>query len=237
MKNALVATGGAALIIASYAASGSATEGPTLDLTGIRTVKITGDASWINVTTDGARPFLAQLGAARHRALFQWTSGWFGNDCTVASRMRVEDGTLIVETADSSWFGFSDCTPTIALNLAGGASISIEQRAAEVRVNGQFSDVSFKGHAADFTLNGHARNVALSAEAIKATLTFDHPEKTESVDLTSEALDATVEFGPGVPVDYRIDAKASMVNTQTVSTPGALPRVRVVGKFVQFTLR
>lgn len=237
MRNAIVAIGGAALIIASYVASSRATEGPTLDLTAIRSVKITGDASWINVTTDGARPLLAQLGATRQHALFHWTSGWFGNDCTVASRMHVEDGTLMVEAADSSWFGFSDCTPTIALNLTEGAALSVEQHAADVRFNGQFSDVSFKGHAADFKFDGHARAVSLSADAIRATLTFNHPEKTESVDLTSEALDATVAFGPGVPVDYRVDAKASMVDTQKVSTPGALPRVRVTGKFVRFTLR
>jgi hypothetical protein len=237
MKNALVAAGGAALIIASYAASSSATEGPTLDLTGIRNVKITGEASWINITTDSARPLIAQLGAVRHRTLFHWTSGWFGNDCTVASRMHVEDGTLFVDAVDSSWFGFSDCAPTIALNLEEGASLSIQQHAADVRINGQLSDVSFNGHAADIKFDGHARTVALSADAMKATLTFDQPEKTESVELTSDALDATVELGPGVPVDYRIDAKASMVDTQKVSTPGALPRVRVTGKFVRFSLR
>lgn len=237
MRNAIVAMGGAALIIASYAASTRATEGPALDVASIRAVKITGDASRIRVTTDSARPQLAQLGAIRQHALFHWTSGWFGNDCTVASRMHAEDGTLFIEAADSSWFGFSDCTPTIALNLAAGTALSVNQHAAEIRTNGQFSDVRFKGHAADFALEGQARSVALSADAIQATLIFDHPEKTESVDLSSEALDATVQFGPGVAVDYRIDAKASWVDTQQASTPGAQPRVRVTGKYVRFTLR
>ena len=237
MKNIPLAMGGAALVIASYAAPGSATEGPTLDLAGIMTVKIMGDASWIRVTTDSARPLLAQLGATRQAALFHWTSGWFGNDCTVASRMHLEGQTLFIDAADSSWFGFSDCRPTIALNVAEGASLSVEQNAAEIRSYGRFSNVSFKGHAVDFKLDGHAAAVAISADAVQASLKFDRPDKTETVDLTAQALDATVQFGPGVPVDYRIDAKASLVDTQQISTPGALPRVRVTGNYVRFTLR
>lgn len=237
MKNAMIAIAGAALIVAAYAASSDATEGPTMDLAGVRAVKITGDASSIRVTTDDAQPLRAILGARRQGSLFNWTSGWFGNDCPVESRMRLDSGTLLVEAADSSWFGFSDCAPVITLNLAGGASLEVEQHAAEIRATGQFSDFRFTGHAGDVRLDGHARAVALSADALETSLSFDHVEKTETVDLSSQALDASVRFGDGVAVDYRVDAKASMVDAPQASTPGVMPRVRVVGKFVRFSLR
>jgi hypothetical protein len=237
MRNTVIALSGAALIIAAYAASSGAAEAPTLDLAGVTGVKITGDASSIKVTTDSARPFRAELGAMRQGALFHWTSGWFGNDCTVDSRMHADNGMLLVEAADSSWFGFADCAPVIVLNLADGASLAVNQHAAEIRARGQFSEFRFEGHAGDITLDGYARAVSLSADALETTLAFDHVEKTETVDLSSPALDASVRFGDGVAVDYRVDAKASMVDARQASTPGVMPRLRVEGKFVRISLR
>lgn len=237
MRTSIIAIFGAALIIAAYAVSSDATEGPTLELSGVKAVKINGDASTIRVTTDSARPLRAELGAIRQGALFSWSSGWFGNDCTVNSRMHVDNGVLSVEAADSSWFGFGDCAPTITLNVASGTALSVAQHAADIRADGQFSDFRFDGHAGEVRLDGHAQTVALSADAMQATLSFDHVEKSEIVEIRAQALDASLSFGAGVAVDYRVDAKASMVDTERASTPGAMPRVRIDGRFVRFSLR
>jgi hypothetical protein len=227
------------LVILSFvsASTGYSADGDQLDLSGVTMIRISGDESAIAVTTSSSEPYRATLGGTRRGWFSGWSSSWFGDYCPVGGTMHVDKDTVYIEAATSSRFGFSNCTPRIDLNVASGADISIDQPAAKIRLDGHFSTITLTTHAADFSLDGHADNVDLTANAMRSNLAYDSVEKTESIKIDANSLDATIDFGGRTPLDYRVDGKAVLVDSKEPSVAGAKPEIRIRGDFVRATLR
>lgn len=212
-----------------------------LNTDGIKAITISGDASDIHLTTSTTEPYQATLGGAR-RSWFSgwfsgWSSSWFGDYCPLGGSMHIENGVLYVVAENSKWFGFSNCSTDIDVNVESGANISVDQNAAEIRLDGHFGDIGYNGNAADFSLDGHAQKVRLNANALRASLLYDRVEKTEEVDIHANSLDATVDFGGQTPLDYQVDAKASLLDAKNPSMPGANPKIRISAQMVRATIR
>ncbi len=207
------------------------------DLPGVRAVAISGDASSINITTRNDQPYGASLGGRRKGWFASWYSSWYFADCRDNSDMWVDGTVLHIDINASSWLDPSDCVIELNANLPAGAAVRIDQSAFTARLNGRFSDLAIAGKAADITFGGHASGIDIRADAVRASLDFDRVEADEIVSIRARALDADLGFGSNVPVDYRVNAKASWVDARQPSVPGAKPRVEIDGDFVRVRIR
>jgi hypothetical protein len=208
-----------------------------LDIGGIKTVMISGDESAIHLTTSATQPYQATLGGTRQGWFSGWSSSWFGDYCPVGGTMRIDNDVLHVATKNAQWFGFSNCTTHVDVNVGAGATISVDQNASQIRLDGHFGAISYHGNAADFSLDGHAQTVNLNANAMRSSLIYDNVDKTEEVDIHANSLDATVDFGGKTALDYQVDAKASLVDAKSPSLPGVHPKVRISAQMVRATIR
>lgn len=207
------------------------------DLSGVRAVAISGDASSINITTRSDQPYGASLSGRRKGWFSSWYSSWYFADCRDNSNMRVEGPILHIDIAASSWLDPSDCAVEINANVPAGAALRIDQSAFTARLTGHFSELVIAGKAADITLDGHAVGIDIRADAVRASLDFDRVEADERVLIHARALDAYLGFGDSAPVDYKVTAKASWVDALKPSAPGAMPRVEIDGDFVRVRIR
>lgn len=207
------------------------------DLSGVRVVAISGDASSINITTRSNQPYGASLSGRRKGWFSSWYSSWYFADCRDNSNMRVDGTVLHIDIAASSWLDPSDCMIEVNANVPAGAALRIDQSAFTARLNGHFSDLTIAGKAADVTFDGHASGIDIRADAVRASLDFDRVEADERVSIRARALDAYLGFGDSVPIDYKVTAKASWVDARQPSVPGAMPRVEIDGDFVRVRIR
>lgn len=151
--------------------------------------------------------------------------------------MRVENGTLFIDVAPSSWTNLSDCTVEINANIPSGNSILIDQTALMVKLDGDFSSITIASKAGDVTLEGHASSVSVKGEAIKARFVFDRVEKTENIDFDARALDVYLGIGQDVPISYSIAATASLTDSSLANTPNSKPTINIKGDYVRVTIR
>ncbi len=207
------------------------------DLSGVRTVAISGDASSINITTRSDRPYGASLSGRRKGWFSSWYSSWYFADCRGNSEMRVDGSVLHIDIAASSWLDPSDCVIELNANVPTGAAIGIEQSAFTARLDGHFSDLAITAKAADISLDGHASGIDIRGEAVRASIVFDRVEADENIAIRARALDADLGFGGDIPVDYQVTAKASWVDARQPGVRGAKPRVEIDGDFVRVRIR
>ncbi|MBW9053882.1 hypothetical protein [Rhizobium mesosinicum] len=207
------------------------------DLSDVRAVAISGEASSINITTRSDQPYGASLGGRRKGWFSSWYSSWYFADCRDNSDMRVDGTVLHVDIAASSWLDPSDCVIELNANVPAGAALRVDQSAFTARLIGHFSELGIAGKAADVTLDGHASGIDIRADALKASLDFDKVEANENVSIRARALDAYLGFGNNVPVDYKVTAQASWVDARQPSVWGAKPHVEIDGDFVRVRIR
>ena len=208
-----------------------------LDLSAVTAVRITGEAGSVALTTiEGDAP-QARLGARRVGWFATWMSSWFYGDCRSESRMAIEGATLTVEMRPGSWLEPSDCRVELTANLRRGAAVTVEQRASQVRLDGEFSAFSLDAKAADVTLDGHAASVSLSGEAMRSHLTFDRTEGNETIAMKARSLDTYLGFAPGTAISYGVKAGAALVDSALPDTPGSRPSIAITGDYVRATIR
>ena len=226
------------IIIAVAAATPSfGAEAVRLDLTAIHTISISGDSSAIHIRAADEAPHEARIEGVRHGWFSGWSSSWFGTTCPQTGSMRVDGDTLYIRAEDATLFGFTNCSARIDVATGRDVAVTIDQPAAQVRLDGDYSNVTLKVHAADFSFDGHARAMAISSNAMRSDLTFTRVEQNETLTIDSQSLDAFVNFGGAAPLDYQVVARASLVDAARASVPGVLPRIRIQSKFVRATIR
>ncbi|WP_454851548.1 hypothetical protein [Rhizobium binxianense] len=207
------------------------------DLSGVRVVAISGDASSIRITTRSDRVYGASLAGRRKGWFSSWYSSWFFADCRDNSGMRVEGTVLHIDIAASSWMDPSDCMIEVDANVPAGSAVRIDQHAFSARLEGHFSEIALAGRAADLSLDGHAGSVDIRADAARAYLDYDRVEQDETVMIRARALDAYLGFGGDVPVDYAVTGKAAWVDSPRAAVPGVRPLVDIRGDFVRVRIR
>jgi hypothetical protein len=208
-----------------------------MDVSMVTMIKVTGDASSINLTTTETSPYAATIDGRRTGWFARWYSSWFFDDCRTSSRMRIDGATLVVDVAASSWLDVSDCTAEIKANVRKETAVSIQQAASQVKLAGDFSSIALDNKAADITLDGHAGSIMIAGDAIKAHLAFDKVQQNEIVELNAKALDVYLGFGKDTPISYSIEATASMVDSALANEPNAKPAISITGEFVRATIR
>jgi hypothetical protein len=219
------------LLMSALPASAESGDEQRLDLTGITAISITGDASSIVLTTADA-PFEATLGGRRSGWFANWYSAFFASDCRSAGRMRVEGGTLHVDVG-APWPDPSDCVVALKANLPRASTVTIEQAAAQVSLDGDFSAVSLDSKAADISFRGHASSLLVKGDALRSNLTFDKVDNTETIALDARALDLTLSFVAGTKVSYTVEAGAALVDSALPNTLGAKPAIDIKASFLR----
>lgn len=233
MKTSLVA-----LLLAISALPAVAADPEHLDLTGVTAISITGDASAIKLTTADDAAYEATLNVRPAGWFSRWSWGWPGGwsggwfaGCGSAGRMRVESGTLHVTVDASSWM--DDCVVELTANLPRASSVAIEQAAAEISLEGDFSTVSLDSKAADFTLRGHADALKLKGDALRSDVTFEEVRNNETIAIAAPLLDMRLSFVSGTTVSYNVTAAASLVDSALANTVGAKPAIDIKAGYVR----
>lgn len=222
-------------LVAAFADTGSS--GEALDISAVRTVVVSGDASDIRITTKAGEPYRAQTQGRRGGWFSSWYSSWFFNSCLDRSRMHVDGTTLRVEVMQTSWTDLSDCTLEVSANVPPGSAIRVDQQAVRAWFEGDFASLGISSKAADISLEGHASTVDILGAAVRAQLHYDGIRRDERIDIAAQSLEAELGFGRDVPVDYTVTAKASYVDSPGPSVPGAKPQVTIRGDYVHARLR
>ncbi|WP_028748258.1 hypothetical protein [Rhizobium mesoamericanum] len=211
--------------------------GEALDISAVRSVVISGEASDIRLTASDTEPYRAKTGARRIGWFSSWYSNWFFNGCRDRSVTRIDGTVLTIEVTQTAWTDLSDCKPEISANVAPGITVRIDQQALKAQLNGDFANVAISSKAADITFDGHAAGLDILGTAVRARLRYDTIRQDETVSITAQSLQADLSFGSGVPLDYSVIAKASYVDSLEPSVPGARPRVSIKGDYVHTRIR
>jgi hypothetical protein len=213
------------------------TTGEAIDVSAIRQVVISGDASSIRISTNSDEPYRAQTQGWRDGWFTGWYSSWFFNGCEDESRMQVDGTTLTIAVGASKWFDLSDCTPEVAVNIPAGGAVRVDQQAVMARFDGEFSSLGLSTKAADITLQGHASKVDISGTAVRAHLVYDRLNDDETINVSARTVDSYLGFGKDVPIDYTVTAKASLIDSVRPSVAGAKPVVTIRAEYARTTIR
>ena len=222
-------------LVAAFADSGSS--GEALDVSAVRTIVVSGDASDIRITTKADEPYRAETSARREGWFSSWYSSWFFDGCRDRSHMQVDGTTLRVEVMKTSWTDLSDCTPEVLANVPPGSAVRVDQQAVKARFQGDFASLGVSSKAADIAFEGHASTIDILGAAVRARLNYDAIRRDERIDIAVQSLEAELGFGKDVPVDYTVTAKASYVDSPAPSVPGAKPQVTITGDYVHARIR
>ncbi|RBO98977.1 hypothetical protein [Pseudochrobactrum asaccharolyticum] len=199
----------------------------------VNLVKISGDASFIRLTTQEDEKWQSIMTAKPSG----WLSGWFYNDCKAKGDMVVTGQTLLITSRNSDWYDLSECSTDLQINLPRDASVTIDQPAFKADLQGQFSGLDIDTRAADIALSGSAQTVKIRGDAFRTRLQFDDTTQPEQIDIAGRALDTSLQFPKGTAVSYRIHAKASMFDSKLPNTPNAKPEILISGDAVRTKIR
>lgn len=231
----IVLDGSVQLIQASDAISGP------VDLSGVTRLEVRGAASDISISTRSDGKAQAVLSGTRRGWGAIWHSGWFSSPCPEQARMARNGSTLIVDMGERGgffgWNDWDDCTLALQARLAPEAEVLIDQKAARMRLDGDFSTVDVNSDAGDFALAGHATSVAVSGAALRARLTFERVMQTEAIKVSGTMLDASIRFLVPTQISYGVEAVASYVDSALANTPGTKPSITIRGEMVHATIR
>ncbi len=211
--------------------------GEALDVSAIRSVVISGDASSIKISTKPNEPYRAETRGRRDGWFSRWYSSWFFNGCQDQSRMQIEGTTLRIAVASSKWFDLSDCSPEVLANIPPGGAVRVDQQAVMARFDGDFASLGLAAKAADITLQGHVSSVSIDSAAVRAHLVYDRLTADETVAVIAHSIDSYFDFGKDVPVDYTVTAKASLIDSARPSVAGAKPVVTIKAEYARTTIR
>jgi hypothetical protein len=230
---------GLILFATAGATAGSAMQGSDapLDISGITAVAISGDASSVAITTAPEQAHQATVKRHRSGWFAQWNSGWVYDDCSASSRMTIEGSLLRIDVGMRTWFGMSDCSDDINLNVKQNTTVAIDQQALKADLSGDFSALTITAKAGDIALSGHADTVSLRGDALRVGLAFQGAEQNEAVTIDARMLEADLDFSAAPSLAYSVTAKAALVSSARHSTPGAKPSLTVAGDFVHATIR
>jgi hypothetical protein len=209
-----------------------------VDLSSVNRIEVRGAASKVSVNTDTASPFEARLMGTRSGWGALWRSSWFDDGCAMTGSMRVERGSLIVDTGNAPYdFDWDDCRLELKANLRPEAAVLIDQRASAIKLAGDFSVLDIKSDAGDVNVEGHADGISLSGAALRAQIAFDEVRKSETIRLMGKMMDATLIFPAGVAISYVVQSVASYIDSALPNTPGAKPEILIRGDMVRTTIR
>lgn len=211
--------------------------GETIDVSAIRSIVITGDASSIRISTNTDNPYRAETRGRREGWFSRWYSSWFFSGCEDQSRMTVNGPTLSIAVASGQWFNLSDCSSEVVANIPPGGSIQVNQQAVMARFEGEFEKLRLSSNAADVTLQGHASSVEINSDALRARLVYDKLDADETIDVRARSVDSYLDFGKDAPVDYTVTAAASLIDSARPSVTGAKPAVTIRAQFARTTIR
>ena len=200
---------------------------------GIKSVKISGDASLILLTTEDSQQQQAVMTAKPSG----WLSGWFYNDCKAKGEMVVSNQTLLIKARNSSWYDLSECSTYLRINLPNNADVTIDQPAFKSELQGQFAGLNIETRAADISLQGSASSVRIRGDAFRTRLHFDGTAQPEQIDIAGRALDTSLIFPKGTSVSYRIHSKASLLDAKLPNTPDAKPEILISGDYARTEIR
>ncbi len=205
----------------------------TVATDGIKSVTISGDASLIRLETKDDQKQQAVMTAKPSG----WLSGWFYNECKASGDMVVTGQTLLIKARNSDWYGLSECSTYLQINLPRNAHVTIDQPAFKADLQGQYSSLDIDTRAADIALSGSAQTVKIRGDAFRTRLQFDDTAQTEKIEIAGRALDTSLQFPKGTAVSYRIHAKASMLDSKLPNTPDAKPEILISGDAVRTEIR
>jgi hypothetical protein len=222
-------------LVAAFADTGS--PGEVLDISAVRTIVVSGDASDIRITTKPGEPYRAETRGRRGGWFSSWYSSWLFDSCRDRSQMHIAGTTLRVEVTQTSWMDLSDCTPVVFANVPSGSAVRVDQQTVKARFEGDFARLGISSKAADIALEGHASTVDILGAAVRARLNYDAIRRDERIDITAQSLEAELGFGRDVPVEYTVTAKAALVDSPSPSVSGARPLVTIKGDYVHARIR
>lgn len=205
----------------------------TADTTGINKIILSGSASMIHLTTNTEQPMLATLQSKPDG----WLSGWFYNTCETNGTIKTQAQTLTIITQEQALNDWYECTPYVQVNLPRGVAVSINQPTFKADLQGQLANLNIRTRAADISLQGSVRIATIRGEALRTVLTLDENNETEKVDIAGRALDSSLYFPAGTKLSYRIDAKASSLDTKLPNTSGAKPEILISGDYIRTTIK
>ena len=199
----------------------------------INFVKISGDASLIRLTTQDDEKRQSIMTAKSSG----WLSGWFYNDCKAKGDMVVTGQTLLITAKNSDWYDLSECSTSLQINLPRNANIMIDQPAFKADLQGQFSALNIETRAADIALSGSAQTVKIRGDAFRTRLQFHDIAQPQHIEIAGRALDTGLYFPKGTSVSYRINAKASLLDSKLPNTPDAKPEILISGEYARTEIR
>ena len=200
---------------------------------GIKSVKISGDASLILLTTKDDQQQQAVMTAKPSG----WLSGWFYNDCKANGDMIVSNQTLLIKARNSGWYDLSECSTYLQINLPRNVDVAIDQPAFKGDLQGQFAGLNIETRAADIALQGSATSIKIRGDAFRTKLHFDGTVQPEQIDIAGRALDTSLMFPKGTSVSYLIHSKASLLDTKLPNTQGAKPEILISGDYARTEIR
>jgi hypothetical protein len=209
-----------------------------VDLSSVNRIEVRGAASRVTINTDNTEPLEARLMGTRSGWGALWRSSWFDDGCAMTGSMRLERGSLIVDTGDAPFdFDWDDCRLELRANLRPDAAVLIDQRASAITLAGDFSVLDIKSDAGDVDVEGHADAITLSGAALRARIAFDEVRKSETIRLMGKMMDATLIFPAGSVISYAVESIASYIDSALPNTPGAKPEIRIRGDMVRTTIK
>ncbi|MBR0556480.1 hypothetical protein J5J10_12405 [Ciceribacter sp. L1K23] len=238
-RTILLSIAGAAIAVAtidglvSLVSTRDAAAGP-LDLAAVSKIRVSGTASEIEITTKSEGPLTAELSGERHGWAALWRSSWFSDACPAEGSLTVDGDTLLVDVGRAPHFlDWSDCRMTLSANAREGTAVIIDQKAARMTLDGEFSLVQVNSDAGDFHFTGHAHEIDVAGAALRARLAFERVANDEVIAISGKMLDATLRFLTPTPVSYAVETIASYVDSALPNTPGAKPSIRIKGEMAR----
>lgn len=208
-----------------------------LDISGVTTVAIRGDASSVTITTAPEAAYQATVRRHRSGWFAYWNSGWTYDDCNASGRMRIEGSLLHIDVGMKTWLNPSDCSYDINLNVKKDTAVAIDQRALQANLSGKFSALTIAAKAADIVFSGQADSVSLQGDALRIGLAFKTIEQNEVVSIKAGMLEADLDFAAAPLLAYTVTAKAAFVSSARKNIPGAKPSLTIAGDFVHASIR
>lgn len=239
MKTVLLSVAGTILALAlidagvALVSSRDSLAGP-LDLAHVSAIRVEGSASDIRISTAADGPHVAELKGTRHGWGAIWHSSWFSDACPANGALRIDGDTLVVDVGSvPRLFDWSDCTMELTASLPAGAAVTIDQKAARTRLQGDFSVIDIRSDAGDVAVDGHAGRLTLSGAALRARITYQRVMHNEVIAISGRMLDATLRFVQPTAISYLVEATASFVDSALPNTPGAKPSITLRGDMLR----
>ncbi|PWJ83703.1 hypothetical protein C7441_10895 [Pseudaminobacter salicylatoxidans] len=197
-------------------------------------VRIDSPAGEVTITTATGQPYRASI---RARESGSNSSDSFLEACQALASIGVQGAALVVKVAPSTSSDLDDCSYDINANIPANADVAIRQYGLQASLNGDFKSVTTRTNAVRLLLQGHATALSMESQAVDADISFAQVNHNETIDISSKALNATLDFGGAQPISYSAEGVASWVDSQLPSTPGAKPSIRLKAMSVRATIR